>query len=94
MQPNLSLKSLINKPIIEFEDLIILATNDFEKVVFYHFPEIKGIKEKMLEFDSVFSMMTGTGSTVWGMFDDEEAAYQTELYFKCKNYFTYIQPPI
>lgn len=94
MQPNLSLKSLINKPIIEFEEVISLATNDFEKIMFTHFPEINEIKEKMLEFGSVFSMMTGTGSTVWGMFDDEEAAYQTKLYFKCKNYFTYIQPPI
>ena len=94
MQPYLSLKSLINKPKIEFEDLKSLASNDFEKTVFNHFPEVKEIKEKMLEFGSVFSLMTGTGSTVWGMFDDEEAAYQTELYFKCKNYFTHIQDTI
>lgn len=93
-QPLTSLKSLINYSKIEIEDLMSFASNDFEKIVFDHFPEVKEIKDKMIEFDAVFSMMTGTGSTVWGMFDDEEAAYQTELYFKCKNYFTYIQPPI
>jgi 4-diphosphocytidyl-2C-methyl-D-erythritol kinase len=58
------------------------------------FLKIKEIKEKMLHFGANYSMMTGTGSTVWAMFDDEEAAYQTELYFKCKNYFTFIQEPI
>lgn len=93
-QPLTSLKSLINYSKIEIEDLMSFASNDFEKIVFDYFPEVKEIKEKMMQFDAVFSMMTGTGSTVWGMFDDEEAAYQTELYFKCKNYFTYIQSPI
>lgn len=93
-QPKVSLKSLIGKSEIEFEDLIRIASNDFENDVFNHFPEIKEIKEKMLEFGAVFSLMTGTGSTVWGMFYDEAAAYQTESYFKCKNYFTYLQNPI
>lgn len=93
-QPKVSLKSLIGKSEIEFEDLIRIASNDFENDVFNHFPEIKEIKEKMLEFGAVFSLMTGTGSTVWGMFDGEAAAYQTESYFKCKNYFTYLQNPI
>ncbi len=73
--------------------MIKLASNDFEKIVFDHFPDIKEIKEKMLNFGAKHSMMTGTGSTVWALFDDEEAAYQTEQYFKCKNYFTFIQKP-
>lgn len=93
-QPLTSLKSLTNYSNIEIENLMGFMSNDFEIIVFNHFPEVKEIKEKMIEFDAVFSMMTGTGSTVWGMFDDEEAAFQTELYFKCKNYFTYIQTPI
>ena len=66
LQPLVSLKSLVTKPRIEIDDLISLASNDFEKIVFNHFPQVKEIKEKMLESGSVFSMMTGTGSTVWG----------------------------
>ncbi|MBK7630047.1 MAG: 4-(cytidine 5'-diphospho)-2-C-methyl-D-erythritol kinase [Ignavibacteriales bacterium] len=92
--PVASLETLINKSEIEIKDLISVARNDFEDIVFNQYPEIKRIKEKMLQFGASFSMMTGTGSTVWAMFDDEEAAYQTELYFKCKNYFTFIQEPI
>jgi len=48
----------------------------------------------MLKLGAKHSMMTGTGSTVWALFDEEETAYQTEHYFKCKNYFTFIQKPI
>ena len=93
-QTSESLKSFIGKNEININDVMKIASNDFEKIVFEHFPEIKEIKEKMLYFGANYSMMTGTGSTVWAMFDDEEAAYQTELYFKCKNYFTFIQEPI
>ena len=92
--PKLNLKSLIVKSKIEIDDLMKIATNDFEVVVFSHFPEIKEIKEKMLEFGAMFSMMTGTGSTVWGLYDNPEVAHQTELYFKRRNYFTFIQEPI
>ncbi|MFZ1520176.1 MAG: 4-(cytidine 5'-diphospho)-2-C-methyl-D-erythritol kinase [Ignavibacteriaceae bacterium] len=94
IQPKESLKSFFGKNEISIDELMKIASNDFEKIVFEHFPEIKEIKEKMLHFGANYSMMTGTGSTVWTMFDDEEAAYQTELYFKCKNYFTFIQEPI
>ncbi len=93
-KPSKSLKSLINKSKIEIDEIMNLAKNDFEKIVFNHFPETKEIKEKMLDFGAAHSMMTGTGSTVWAMFDDKEAAYQAELYFKSKNYFTFIQNPI
>mgnify|MGYP006314170107 FL=1 len=92
--PAYSLKSLISKSKIEIEEVMRLASNDFEKNVFEHFPEIKKIKEKMLHFGAKHCMMTGTGSTVWALFEDKEAAYQTELYFKCKNYFTFIQESI
>lgn len=93
-RPPISLRSLIEKNEIELNDLPNLVVNDFEEVVFNQYKEVKEIKDKMLEFGATLSMMTGTGSTVWGLFDDEEAAYQTELYFKCKNYFAFIQDAI
>jgi len=93
-KPINSLSSLVGKSIIKMENVMAFAVNDFERIVFEKFPEIKEIKAKMLFFGAEYSMMTGTGSTVWAMFDDEEAAYQTELFFKNKNYFTFIQNPI
>ena len=91
--PAYSLKSLISKSEMEIEEVMRLASNDFEKIVFGHFPEIKEIKGRMLHLGAKHSMMTGTGSTVWALFEDKEAANQTEQYFKCKNYFTLIQKP-
>ena len=93
-QPQISLKTLVGKNLIDIEEVLDLATNDFENKVFDHYPSIKEIKDKMIEFGAISSKLTGTGSTVWGIFDEEEPAYQTELYFKCKNYFTYIEFPI
>ena len=93
-QPQISLKTLGGKNLIDIEEVLDLATNDFENKVFDHYPSIKEIKDKMIEFGAISSKLTGTGSTVWGIFDEEEPAYQTELYFKCKNYFTYIEFPI
>lgn len=92
--PKESLKKLINTSELRMKDLVNFTRNDFEEIVFNHFPEIKQIKETMLHLGANHSMMTGTGSTVWGMFDNAETAYQTEQYFKCKNYFTFLQKPI
>jgi 4-diphosphocytidyl-2-C-methyl-D-erythritol kinase len=94
IQPYKSLHTFIDQSNMSIDDIMTFASNDFEEIVFEHYPEIKKIKEKMLYFGAKYSLMTGTGSTVWAMFDDEEAAYQTELFFKCKNYFTFIQEPI
>lgn len=89
--PSKSLKDLIVNGEIKFEDLIRYASNDFEEIVFEEFPVIKQIKDRMIQLGSTLSLMTGTGSTVFGFFDDEEAAFQTEQFFKCKNYFTYLE---
>lgn len=89
--PTTSISQIIRDDTINFEELVKVASNDFEAVVFPLYPEIKEIKNQMLNFDSKLSLMTGTGSTVFGFFDDEEAANQAEQFFKCKNYFTYLQ---
>lgn len=46
--------------------------NDFEKVVYKLFPEILKIKEMMYEYGAYFSQLTGTGSTVYGIFKSEK----------------------
>ncbi|MDT3696918.1 MAG: 4-(cytidine 5'-diphospho)-2-C-methyl-D-erythritol kinase [Ignavibacterium sp.] len=92
--PKSSLKLFTLKQNISIDEIITSASNDFENIVFTHFPVVSEVKEKMIELGAKQSMMTGTGSTVWGMFDEKEAAFQTELYFKRKNYFVFIQETI
>jgi 4-diphosphocytidyl-2-C-methyl-D-erythritol kinase len=55
-------------------DLKGLAVNDFEGPVIKLHPEIGRIKKRLLELDADFSIMTGSGSTVIGLFPGREAA--------------------
>ncbi len=48
--------------------------NDFEAIVFETYPAVRRLKELMLERGSVFALMSGSGSTVFGLFADELAA--------------------
>ncbi len=43
--------------------------NDFEEVVFRAYPEIEAIRTQFYAMGARFAAMTGTGSTVYGIFD-------------------------
>ncbi len=45
--------------------------NDFETPVFAKHPSIKNIKETMYDNGAIYSSMTGSGSTVFGIFEKE-----------------------
>lgn len=46
-------------------------TNDFEESVFPHHPAIAHIKKRLLEAGAVLASMSGSGSTVYGLFQDD-----------------------
>jgi len=63
--------------------------NDFEKGIFKLYPEISEIKNTLINNGALFSLMSGTGSTVYGIFESvEKAKYAEELF--SKSYFTFI----
>ena len=45
--------------------------NDFEAPVFAMHPELGRIKERLYAMGAVFALMSGSGSTVFGIFRDE-----------------------
>lgn len=61
-----SLKEIIQQPIMQWKDVL---KNDFEEIVFDEYPEIKNIKEKLYQQGAVYSSMSGSGSTVYGLFE-------------------------
>jgi 4-diphosphocytidyl-2-C-methyl-D-erythritol kinase len=63
--PAKSLKEIIDKPIDTWKDELI---NDFEKPVFLQYPEIEVIKNKLYDDGAVYASMSGSGSTVYGIF--------------------------
>ena len=64
--PSISIKEAIKQPINAWKDSI---KNDFESTVFKKFPEIKKIKNELYKSGAVYASMTGSGSTVFGIFE-------------------------
>ncbi len=48
--------------------------NDFEEPVFKHHPEIATIKATLLSEGAAFALMSGSGSSVFGLFTDQSGA--------------------
>ena len=63
---SISPAEIVQQPIESWKGLL---ENDFEKTVFDHHPNIKKIKEKMYDMGAIYASMTGSGSTVYGIFD-------------------------
>jgi len=67
-----------------------ILKNDFERYVFKKYPHIKEIKSELRKLGAFFSLMSGTGSTVYGIFENLSDAKKAEDYFRDK-YFTFLQ---
>lgn len=62
------LSEYYHRSIQEWKDLII---NDFEKPIFSKYPQIAGIKESLYKMGAVYSSLSGSGSTVYGIFNSQ-----------------------
>ena len=60
-------KEIVELPIEQWKQKLI---NDFEKTVFLKHPILKLTKEKLYEMGALYASMTGTGSTLYGIFKD------------------------
>ncbi len=49
-------------------------SNDFEPLVFAHYPQLGKIKERLMAEGAVFASLSGSGSTVYAIFQHEEEA--------------------
>lgn len=79
--------SFQKKDLNSYRDLI---KNDFEEVVFAKYPEIKKIKAVLYNCGAGFALMTGSGSTVFGIFNELVKAKEAEKEFNSK-YFTHLE---
>ena len=60
---------LIKLPIRQWKEKIV---NDFEKTVFTTYPKIKEIKDRLYLEGALYASMTGSGSAVYGIFEEEK----------------------
>lgn len=66
-KPTGSLKELIRLPVTKWKDSIF---NDFEKTIFEKFNIIKNIKAKLYKYGAIYASMSGSGSSVYGIFPE------------------------
>ncbi|AWV98085.1 4-(cytidine 5'-diphospho)-2-C-methyl-D-erythritol kinase [Arcticibacterium luteifluviistationis] len=66
--PKNALMDAIKKPIAAWKGII---TNDFEEPLAKKYPKIGAIKKQLYTLGACYASMTGSGSTVYGIFDKE-----------------------
>ena len=74
VKPAVPARSLVERladPITQWQGSV---KNDFEASVFAAHPVIADVKQQLLEAGAVYASMSGSGSTVFGLFDSKEKA--------------------
>lgn len=69
--PAVSLTENLKSPITEWQQSV---KNDFERSVFAAHPAIGHIKQVLLDSGALYAAMSGSGSTVFGIFENREQA--------------------
>lgn len=65
--PDILPAKIWQQPISTWKDYMV---NDFEQSVFTQHPELQRLKAELYHHGAAFSAMSGSGSTVFGVFDD------------------------
>lgn len=63
-----NISDLIQSPIHQWKDSLI---NDFETSIFPNHPSLAQLKQDMYDAGAIYASMTGSGSTVFGLFKSE-----------------------
>ena len=61
------LTALLERPIGQWRELIV---NDFESVVFAHYPELATLRDTLYRHGALYAAMSGSGTALYGIFDD------------------------
>ena len=59
------LSSLLEQPIAQWQELIV---NDFEPVVFAHYPELAALRDTLYRYGALYAAMSGSGTALYGIF--------------------------
>ncbi|OGW37742.1 MAG: 4-(cytidine 5'-diphospho)-2-C-methyl-D-erythritol kinase [Nitrospirae bacterium RBG_13_39_12] len=71
----------------DFTSLSTFLSNDLEKVVIEKYPVVGKIKERLLENGALISSMTGSGPTVFGVFESKKTALAAAYRMGADNWY-------
>ena len=69
--PEFDLRSLPSIPMERWREILV---NDFEKSIFPIHPNLELIKEEFYRLNDIYASLTGSGSCIYAIFDDEDLA--------------------
>lgn len=72
--PAMDLRTALQLPVEEWKGKVV---NDFEEVVFKIYPQVQAIKETLYDMGAAFALMSGSGSTVFGLFKQSPISLDT-----------------
>ena len=87
--PTYQLKKLIDDCELDFLFMQNKIKNDFEPIVLKVYPEIGYIKKEFYKLGAMFNLMSGSGSSVYGIFSNYKKAVHALEIFQNK-YFTFL----
>lgn len=77
-KPEICCREIVSRPIEEWRDHLI---NDFESCVFTFHPQLSEIKDSLYEIGAKYAQMSGSGSSLFGIFKEEVAPHFIEETF-------------
>lgn len=80
---NFELNNIINEPINKWKDNIV---NDFEDSIFKKYPLLNNIKQNLYNNGALYSSMSGSGSTIYGIFEKEISIKNIDNFFVWNNF--------
>ncbi len=82
---------LINKDLLKVSDSLF---NRFEESQFRKYPLLKDLKDKLLSLGALGALMSGSGSTVFGVFESRGQAQMTMNHFTDSSYSLFLAESI
>jgi 4-diphosphocytidyl-2-C-methyl-D-erythritol kinase len=75
-QPQRSLEELVLLPVLEWKNLVF---NDFEESIISKYPPVGEIKTALYSLGAVYASMSGSGSSVYGLFHGKAPAIKEQF---------------
>lgn len=76
--PVIPLMEIYNRPVTSWSDSMV---NDFEAGIFTLHPELGEIKRRIYAEGAIYAQMSGSGSALFGIFEDEMSAQKSQEAF-------------
>ncbi len=86
------LKERLQRALPDLRSRCDVVHNDFEEPVFRQYPRLGKIKHSLLEAGAVCASLSGSGSSVYGLFAENTSAMQAALQLRSNHISTFYTP--